>query len=260
MVHALQQVHRVLKPDGILVDLRPAPAHRRLGIGEGRSWRFVGELHEVLDDDYAANAAVDRVIRAGLFRKEKRMRFQLDRVMDTLQDVRDFIEEFDERRNLPPHTRLLERLERRWRRLPEPDKFAVRGPMHLAVLRKLEPLPERSGIGESMLLAILADASKAESLLNNLSEAEFDLNDVSVIMQDIVLKDKIAKDVGPLRGTHPSKLHDALHQVGVSHDHAQRCADAVKAGKVVVAMKADPKYAPAAREMFTDISAEIVEG
>ncbi len=138
MVHALQEAHRVLKPDGILIDLRPAPAHRRVGMGAGRTWKFVGQLHEQLDDDYAANAAVARLQRDGFFREQKRMRFVIDRVMDDLQDLRDFLTDFDQRRDLPPHTRLLERVERLQERLPHPSKFAVRGPMHLAVLRKLE--------------------------------------------------------------------------------------------------------------------------
>ncbi len=129
----------MLKPDGVLIDLRPAPAHRRLGTGEGRRWRLVGQLHEVLDDDYAADAAVARMIREGYFRREKRMRFLLDRVMDTTQDVREFLDDFDQRRELPPHTALLEKLELRLKRKPRPGQFAVRGPMHLAVLRKLEP-------------------------------------------------------------------------------------------------------------------------
>ncbi len=111
-----------------------------------------------------------------------------------------------------------------------------------------------------MILAILPDAAKAETLLNNLSEAEFDLNDVSVVMHDVNMRDKIAKDAGPLQGTKPEQLSAALQKAGVLKDHAQHCADAVAHGKAVVAMKADPKVAPAAREMFQDMSAEIVEG
>ena len=76
------------------------PAHRRVGLGTGRHWRPVGALHELLDDDHAADEAVERVIRGGYFRRGKRMRFQLERVLDTLDDLRAWIAEFDERRNL----------------------------------------------------------------------------------------------------------------------------------------------------------------
>lgn len=129
----------MLKPGGFMIDLRPAPAHRRIGLGEGRRWKEVGSLHEILDDDYAADAAIARMLREGYFRLENRLRFQLDRVMDTMEDIRDFIADFDERRDLPTHAPLLDRLERERTRLAKPGKITVRGPMKLAVLKKQEP-------------------------------------------------------------------------------------------------------------------------
>jgi hypothetical protein len=259
MVHALYEAHRVLKPGGILIDLRPAPAHRQIGIGQGRSWQLVGALHEVLDDDYAADAAVDRVVREGLFRPDKRMQFRLDRVMDSAEEVRDFIDEFDQRRDLPPHTSLLKRLERQYGRLPKPSKIAVRGPMHLAVLTKLIRVSTEPQNGGPMILAILPDPTKAESLLNNLSEADFDLKDVSVIMKDTALRNKIAPDAGPMQGVMAPQLSSALHSAGVAQNQVQRCEDAIARGQAVVVMKVDPKYEAAARQMFEDISAQILK-
>lgn len=139
MVHALKEAHRILKPEGILIDLRPGPAHRRLGIGEGRGWRPVGRLHEILDDDYAANAAVARVLREGFFRRKSRQVFLLDRVMDRVEEVRDWIADFDQRRNLPSHTAVLRRLQLRLQHSKRPAKISVRGPMQLAVLSRLDP-------------------------------------------------------------------------------------------------------------------------
>ena len=110
-----------------------------------------------------------------------------------------------------------------------------------------------------MILAILPDASKAESLLNNLSEADFDIRNASVIMQDIATRDKIAKDAGPLKGAKPAQLSDALKKAGASAASIQQATDAVQAGKVLVALKIDPKYEQSALEMFTDASAEILE-
>jgi hypothetical protein len=124
--------------------------------------------------------------------------------------------------------------------------------MHLAVLRK--PYPP----GAKMILAILPNASAAEQLMNNLSEADFDLNDVSVIMQDTTTRNKIAKDVGPLRGVLPMQTSASLQATGASPQAVQRCQEAIKNGNVVVAMKVDPKFEPAAREMFKDMSAEIL--
>src|SRR5512138_1058927 len=252
MVHALEETHRVLKPGGVLVDLRPAPAHRQIGTGAGRTWQPVATLREQLDDDYAANAAVDAVVRRGLFERGKRKRFLLDRVLDNVDELREFIAEFDQRRGHPSQVSLVARLERRHKRLPKPGKVAVRGPMHLAILRKISPK------GADMIVAILPNASTAEQLLNNLSEADFDLNDVSVLMQDTALRDKIAKDTGPLKGVAPAQASNSLKSAGVSADAAQKCQEAVKSGKVVIAMKVDPKYEPAAREMFTDIAAQVL--
>lgn len=111
-----------------------------------------------------------------------------------------------------------------------------------------------------MILAIVPDASRAESLLNSLSEADFDLKDVSVVMQDVKTRNTIAKDAGPLKGRQPADLASALQALGVSKENAQRCADAMSKGKVVVAMKVDPKYDSAARQTFADHAAEIVQG
>ena len=123
MVHALKEAHRVLKPNGLLIDLRPAPAHRRVGLGEGRRWRAVGALHEVLDDEYAADVAVARMIREGYFRREQRLRFQVDRVMDTIDEIRDWLGDFDQRRDLPSHASLLDGVERQRARLAHPEKI-----------------------------------------------------------------------------------------------------------------------------------------
>ncbi len=109
-----------------------------------------------------------------------------------------------------------------------------------------------------MILAILPDTSKTESLLNNLSEADFDINNVSVIMQDVGLRDKIAKDTGPLKGIKPAKLSAGLKKAGASPDAIQRSTDAIQHGQVLVAMQVDPKYEQAARQMFSDMSAQML--
>jgi hypothetical protein len=179
-------------------------------------------------------------------------------VMDTIDEVRVWLGDFDQRRELPSHEPLLEHLQRKWARLKTPGKITVRGPIRLALLRKLDNTILNPMFGGHMILAILPDPSHLESLLNNLSEADFNLKDVSVIMQDAGLRKKFAKDAGPLKGIQAERVSDALQRVGITEEMAKQCYEAVAGGKVLVAMNVDPKYAQAAREMFTDHSARIM--
>jgi len=102
MVHALHEAHRVLKPHGTLIDLRPAPKHRRVGLSDGRHWQLVGVMREKFVDDIAANRAVARVLREGLYQRESQIDFDLDRVMDTIADFRVWLGISFNWENCPP--------------------------------------------------------------------------------------------------------------------------------------------------------------
>jgi hypothetical protein len=136
MVHALREAHRVLKPEGILLDLRPAARHRRVGLGEGRNWKLIGVMHESLADDHAANRAVAEVVQAGLLRRAARFETDLDRVMDSLADFRAWLDEFSVLGRLPVPDRLLERLEIKFEANKSRKKIVVRGPLSLGILEK----------------------------------------------------------------------------------------------------------------------------
>ena len=135
MVHALTEAHRVLKPNGILIDMRPAAKHRRAGLGEGKHWRHVGAMREKFDDDIAADRAVNQMVREGLFHRESQIEFDLDRVMDTLEDFRAWLDDFSTDK-LPSHERLYQKVERALAKEPDGTKIAVRGPLKIGVLRK----------------------------------------------------------------------------------------------------------------------------
>ncbi len=137
MVHALQEVHRVLKPHGLLIDLRPAASHRRAGLGLGRSWQLVGVMRESLDDDHAADAAIDTVIRRGLFRPLNRRVFSLDRVMDSVDEFRLWIQDFSRAEKYGDHEWLISRLEHAPARRKRSRRITVRGLMTLGVLERL---------------------------------------------------------------------------------------------------------------------------
>jgi hypothetical protein len=109
-----------------------------------------------------------------------------------------------------------------------------------------------------MILAILPSSSAAESLLNNLSEADFDLQHVSVMMKNTGLRNRIAEDTGPLIHAAPNEVGTSLRSLGAAIDPAREAQQAIDDDKVVVAMDVDPKYEAAAREMFKDVSAQIL--
>ena len=136
MVHALTEAHRVLKPNGILIDLRPAASHRRAGLGEGNRWKQVGVMREHFDDDRAADRAVKQVIRNGLFKQDGLVEFDLDRVMDALPDFRLWLDDFPGDK-MPSHHWLYQRVERALGKKRAGTKIAVRGLMRLRVLSKL---------------------------------------------------------------------------------------------------------------------------
>ena len=110
-----------------------------------------------------------------------------------------------------------------------------------------------------MLIGILPNASSAEILLNNLSEADFDLKTVSVIMQDVKMRNKIAKDVGPLKGVPPDKISAKLLKAGLTNPQVKLCTDALAQSKALVAMNVSADLVSAAKEMFEDQSAQILK-
>jgi hypothetical protein len=110
-----------------------------------------------------------------------------------------------------------------------------------------------------MIVAILSDASKTETLLNNLSEADFNLGDASVIMKDVKLRKAIAKDAGPLKNIALKDVSNELvKKAGLSQEAAKRCRQAIEDGHVLVVMNVADQYLPAAREMFQDQSAQLI--
>jgi hypothetical protein len=111
-----------------------------------------------------------------------------------------------------------------------------------------------------MIISILEKTSDAESLLNSLYEAEFNLDDVSVLMTDTDQRDKIAKDTGPLKGVALSALPKNLKKLGVAQENIKTCEDAVGKGKILILMNVDSQYSAAAEEIFQDHSASLLKG
>ena len=141
MVHALLEAHRVLVPGGILVDLRPAIVHREVGIARAGRYRRVGRMHEWFEDDRAASRAVATVVRQGLLQPAGRVRFGCNRYLDSPSELRTWWDEFVRKGKLPPHDRLMQRVERAFLAAPVGTRIVVKGPLDLRVLHKQSGSP-----------------------------------------------------------------------------------------------------------------------
>lgn len=111
-----------------------------------------------------------------------------------------------------------------------------------------------------MILGILDDTFSVETLLNNLSEADFDLDNVSVVMHDVEQAKAFKINAGPLSGVKPERVSDALIKLGVSEEGAKTCQDAVTSGSILLVMNVAEEYSQAAEEIFQDHSAQLIKG
>jgi hypothetical protein len=136
MVHALREAHRVLKPDGLLLDLRPGPVHRRVGIEVDGQYRQVAIMNESLKDDYAANRAITEALQEGLFKRVSRIQVNCNRIM-ALKDFAGWLADFPVDRGAPQE-RLIRIIERSFKAAGKKKKVVVKGPLVLKVLRKVE--------------------------------------------------------------------------------------------------------------------------
>lgn len=110
-----------------------------------------------------------------------------------------------------------------------------------------------------MILAVLPTTANVESLLNNLSEADFDLNSVSVILQDLSLRDKIANDAGPFKGVTAAALPARLARAGLSKQAMPPFLAAIEKGQAFVALDPPAGTEQAALEMFKDYAPPILK-
>lgn len=137
MVHALREAHRVLKPEGLLLDVRPAPSHRRVGIlSHTGQWKLVATMKEDLDDDRAANAAIKTAIRERLFKREAYASIDLRRHVDTMSDFQAWLQEFSTLGPFPPHDWMVPKVKAALAKGSRKAKIVVRGPLEIRVLSK----------------------------------------------------------------------------------------------------------------------------
>ena len=94
MVHALTEIQRTLRPGGVLIDLRPIrDPNRQLEVIRDDGALVVGDFDVFADDDpddEAAHAAVRRVVRDGLFSRERDGSFKFSFYWDTVDEMMEY--------------------------------------------------------------------------------------------------------------------------------------------------------------------------
>ena len=96
MVHALNEIHRTLKPNGVLIDLRPVEANWQVEVSSSKEYQAAGRLSDVpaaVADDEAAFRAMREVESRGWYSKEKEEEFSFFYYWDTPSEMKEFMED-----------------------------------------------------------------------------------------------------------------------------------------------------------------------
>ncbi len=104
MVHALETIHTLLKPDGCLLDLRPLGLPAELSALTGSGWQALGRIQET--DDFVeyrqAAEAVAQVLDRGLFVLEQKGQYDYLIYADSLDELGAYLAEEWKDAAIPP--------------------------------------------------------------------------------------------------------------------------------------------------------------
>ncbi len=95
MVHALDEIRRTLKPNGILIDLRPVESSWSVEVSSSAEYQLAGRLNDMpkgLADDEAAFKAMREVESRRWYIKEKEEEFAFFYYWDTPSEMKEFME------------------------------------------------------------------------------------------------------------------------------------------------------------------------
>lgn len=95
MVHALDEIRRTLKPNGVLLDLRPVEDNWQVEVVSSTGWQTAGRLSDLpaaVEDDEAAFHAMQEAESNGWYVREKEKEFDFFYYWDTPSEMKEFME------------------------------------------------------------------------------------------------------------------------------------------------------------------------
>lgn len=142
MVHALEEIRRVLVPEGILIDIRPVGERWPIEMVSAREIKATGrvnDLPEQVSADEASNRAMAEVESRSWFRREQEELFPFFYSWDTPSELEEFIaDEWSDFIELDEETK--RRTRAAWASGDGDSRVRVRMKVLISRWRKLEDL------------------------------------------------------------------------------------------------------------------------
>lgn len=90
MVHALREIHRLLRPAGILIDIHPHPEPEQAAVLHSGQAMHTEAMDEFESEDVkVAERALAEVVRSGVFVRERTEEFEFITHADSAQELHD---------------------------------------------------------------------------------------------------------------------------------------------------------------------------
>lgn len=145
MVHALEESWRVLKPSGVMIDLRPISSYPPVEIVSGTESQSAGHIDDTNDraDDIATDEAIDQVLQRGLFEQHKSDQFSFSLYWNSVDDMQAYAEDrWSKSEQIPSH--VLRQAKQLMDTAGDAAKIRLRRPVILATYSKTLIDVERS--------------------------------------------------------------------------------------------------------------------
>lgn len=139
MVHALNESWRVLKQGGWLIDIRPYSQNMPVEVIIDGAVLIAGPIDSSagVPDDEASDRAIQEVVKNGAYSKSEAGSFQFDYYWDTLEHMKDYIEErWSDSSHLPKKT--LDQAARLVSESKSPIQIRIQSNMKIVRYKKLD--------------------------------------------------------------------------------------------------------------------------